>query len=162
MSADYFFRALYSLPILVAASAFTNQPNNNLTQQNSQSLTLKSKDFKAPKEGIQPSIQNIHTKESLLGKKPPFEGKTLDEKVHLLLYVPLEQNYRIQSVFGEKEVELKVQAILNNKALIHHKWYKKGDKIGSFFIQNIGESEVLLVDKKSGHKVLQLQKKVLE
>lgn len=94
--------------------------------------------------------------------KPSADSKTLDEKVHALLRAPLEQNHRIYSVFGEKEVELKIQAILNRQVLIHHKWYKQGDKIGSFFIHDIKPHEVVLIDKKSQQKTLSIRKKVLE
>lgn len=82
--------------------------------------------------------------------------QSLQERVNTLLQTPLEQPHRIQNVFGEKELDLKVHAILNNKALIHNTWYKKGDRIGVFTIISITNDRVVLVDRKSLRKELKL------
>lgn len=87
---------------------------------------------------------------------------SLQEQVSTLLRPPLSQNHRIYNVFGEKEVELKVSAILNHKALIHNIWYKVGDRIGIFTINYISEKEVALIDKKGDKKTLALQTRVFE
>lgn len=73
-----------------------------------------------------------------------------------LLEPKVRKDYRILPVFGEREAELHIQAILNNKVLIHDKWYKKGDKIGSFYIYNISQNAITLVDKKSSQKTLHI------
>ncbi|OBV28632.1 hypothetical protein BKN38_09350 [Helicobacter sp. CLO-3] len=121
--------------------------------------SAKSKTTSAPESK---SIESKKPNVDSATPKPSADSKTLDEKVHALLRAPLEQNHRIYSVFGEKEVELKIQAILNRQVLIHHKWYKQGDKIGSFFIHDIKPYEVVLIDKKSQQKTLSIRKKVLE
>lgn len=71
----------------------------------------------------------------------------------------LQREYRILSVFGEKELELHIQAILNSKVLIHDKWYKIGDKIGAYHIYAITQNSITLIDKKSSQKVLRLKTK---
>ena len=73
-----------------------------------------------------------------------------------LLEPKVRKDYRILPVFGEREMELHIQAILNNKVLIHDKWYKKGDKIGAFYIYQISQNTVTLVDKKSSQKILRI------
>ncbi len=78
-----------------------------------------------------------------------------------LLESPLKENYRILSVFGEKEFELNIQAILNDKVLIHNKWYGIGDKIGIFHIHKVTSNEVILIDKKSEQKTIKLKRKIL-
>lgn len=71
----------------------------------------------------------------------------------------LQREYRILSVFGEKELELHIQAILNSKVLIHDKWYKIGDKIGAYHIYSITQNSITLIDKKSNQKILRLKTK---
>lgn len=88
--------------------------------------------------------------------------QSLQEQVSVLLRQSPAHNHRIYNVFGEKEVELKVSAILNHKALIHNTWYKQGDKIGGFIITHINAQEVALMDKKGNKKTLALQKRVFE
>lgn len=77
-----------------------------------------------------------------------------------VLFEPkLQREYRILSVFGEQELELHIQAILNSKALIHDKWYKIGDKIGAYHIYSISQNSITLIDKKSSQKILRLKTK---
>ena len=71
----------------------------------------------------------------------------------------LQREYRILSVFGEQELELHIQAILNSKVLIHDKWYKVGDKIGAYHIYAITQNSITLIDKKSSQKTLRLKTK---
>ena len=71
----------------------------------------------------------------------------------------LQKDYRILSVFGEQELELHIQAILNSKVLIHDKWYKIGDKIGAYHIYSISQNSITLIDKKSSQKILRLKTK---
>lgn len=71
----------------------------------------------------------------------------------------LQREYRILSVFGEQELELHIQAILNSKVLIHDKWYKIGDKIGAYHIYSITQNSITLIDKKSNQKILRLKTK---
>ena len=76
-----------------------------------------------------------------------------------LLKPKLQKEYRILSVFGEKELELRIEAILNNKVLIHDKWYKLGDKIGSYYIAHITQHTITLMDKKQSQKTLHIKAK---
>lgn len=87
-------------------------------------------------------------------------AQSLQERVNTLLQAPLAQSYRIYNVFGEKELDLKVHAILNDKALIQNTWYKRGDKIGAFVVDSIGTDRVMLVDRKSLRKELRLHKQL--
>lgn len=87
-------------------------------------------------------------------------AQSLQERVNALLQAPRAQSYRIYNVFGEKEIDLKVHAILNDKALIQNAWYKRGDKIGAFVVDSIGANRVVLVDRKSLRKELRLQKQL--
>ena len=75
-----------------------------------------------------------------------------------LLRSPFQENYRIYAVFGQKEMDLQVEAVLNNKALIHNKWYRVGDKIGTFYLQHIRSDEIVLIDKKMEQKIIKLKK----
>ena len=76
-----------------------------------------------------------------------------------LLKPKLQKEYRILSVFGEKELELRIEAILNHKVLIHDKWYKLGDKIGSYYIAHITPHTITLMDKKQSQKTLHIKAK---
>ncbi|MGX3044844.1 hypothetical protein [Helicobacter sp. T3_23-1056] len=81
------------------------------------------------------------------------------QEFETLLTPKLQKEYRILSVFGEKELELHIQAILNHKVLIHDKWYKLGDKIGSYYIAHITPHTITLMDKKQSQKTLHIKAK---
>jgi len=51
-----------------------------------------------------------------------------------------------------------LDAILNHAAFINKKWYKKGNKLGSYTIGSIGTKSVVLKSK-SGNKTLFIKKK---
>lgn len=93
-------------------------------------------------------LGHLHAKEAI----NPQEFETL-------LTPKLQKEYRILSVFGEKELELHIQAILNHKVLIHDKWYKLGDKIGSYYIAHITPHTITLMDKKQSQKTLHIKAK---
>ena len=86
---------------------------------------------------------------------------SLVQNLDSLLEPPKLSNYRIFAIFGQKELDLSVQAILNQKALIHNNWYRLGDRVGTFYIRSITNDEVVLVDKKMQQKVIKLKKKAL-
>ena len=56
------------------------------------------------------------------------------------------------------EVEYKLHAILNHAAFINSKWYKRGDKLGTYRIVYIGKKSVNLTGE-SGRKTLSIKKK---
>ena len=56
------------------------------------------------------------------------------------------------------EVEYKLHAILNHAAFINRKWYKRGDKLGTYRIVYIGKKSVNLTSE-SGRKTLSIKKK---
>jgi len=87
-----------------------------------------------------------------------YAPKLESTEIGLLLESPLKESYRIVGIFGQQEVDLSLQAILNQKAFIQDKWYGIGDKIGTFYIYKITNNEVILVDKKSQQKMLRLKK----
>lgn len=82
----------------------------------------------------------------------------LAQNLDSLLEPPKLNNHRIFAVFGQKELDLNVQAILNQKAFIHNKWYTLGDRIGTFHIHSITNDEVVLIDKKMQQKIIKLKK----
>jgi len=67
----------------------------------------------------------------------------------------------VKSVIAKRVVVESVytlDAILNHAAFINKKWYKKGNKLGSYTIGSIGTSSVVLKSK-SGNKTLFIKKK---
>lgn len=86
-------------------------------------------------------------------------ASALSNDFEVLFRSKLQREYRILSVFGEQELELHIQAILNSKVLIHDKWYKIGDKIGAYHIYSIAQNSITLIDKKSSQKILRLKTK---
>lgn len=68
---------------------------------------------------------------------------------------------KIKAVMAKRviaEVVYKLDAILNHAAFINKKWYKKGDKLGTYTIGSMGKSSVVL-KRKSGNKTLFIKKK---
>ena len=56
------------------------------------------------------------------------------------------------------EVVYKVDAILNSAAFINKKWYKSGDKLGSYTVGHVSKNSVTLKSP-NGNKILKLKKK---
>ncbi len=57
----------------------------------------------------------------------------------------------IKGSFGKKNIsiakKITVDAIMNNRAFINGKWYKKGQRFGIFYISKIDKNSVRMVGK---------------
>jgi len=56
------------------------------------------------------------------------------------------------------EIVYQVDAILNNAVFINKKWYKSGDKLGSYTVGYVSKNSVTLKSP-TGNKILKLKKK---
>lgn len=71
---------------------------------------------------------------------------------------PIDGLEELDELILPNEVNYSLKAVLNRKAFIDDKWYKKGETIGGYTITNISSKSVTL-EGASGHRVLNLDTK---
>ncbi len=91
--------------------------------------------IKPPRNGINKSKINTI--------KSPFIYKAIKEKEKVASLVNKDTN-----IITKKEINLSLNAIMNESAFINEKWYKINDKIGKYTITSINRERVILIYKK--------------
>jgi len=85
-------------------------------------------------------VSNINKKELLSVKSPLVKMVKIDKN-------STKDSNKTGSAIVLKKESFSLNAIMNNSALINGKWYKKGEKIYSYVIEDIMDDSVYLKDR---------------